>query len=462
MTEVLYNEDCYLKEFDGKIVSIAETVLEKKKCLAVITDRTCFFPEEGGQDSDTGVIDAGVPNYGEVRLNVFHTGISNGTVTHYCICENDADKNIISELALMYDQADDKCDDSSNSQIDSIAERGCNTAVTGIGEAGVDENSLPAGKTVTGDGRTDISCHGIINWEVRYDKMQQHSGEHIVSGIVNRMFGYSNVGFHLGAEEVTMDYDGVFTEDEIREVERQVNRAVMSNVRCIISYPTKEELKNIAYRSKKEIDGQVRLVEFEGVDICACCAPHVRLSGEIGLVKIISAEHFRGGTRMTIKCGMRALDDYNDRLESCREISRLISVKPEAVAGGTKKLYEDYRKVSFETIGLQTKMMNLLTENAVKENPGNLLFIFTEGFNTDVIRKGVNSLVEMHDGFCGCFNGNDENGYSFIIAAKNSDCNVIMKVLRDRFAARGGGKSDMIQGSIAASRADIMKLEEVM
>ena len=162
------------------------------------------------------------------------------------------------------------------------------------------EKALEAGKTVTGK----------INWEERFEKMQQHTGEHIVSGLVHERFGYNNVGFHLGSDYCTMDFDGTLTKEQLREIELAANQAVWKNIDIVVTYPSKEELANMDYRSKIEIEGQVRIVTVPGYDVCACCAPHVKKTGEIGMLKLVNMVNYKGGERITMLCGVRALKDY--------------------------------------------------------------------------------------------------------------------------------------------------------
>ena len=172
------------------------------------------------------------------------------------------------------------------------------------------EGELEEGKTVTGQ----------IDWDKRFSRMQQHSGEHIVSGIVHARFGYDNVGFHLNDELCTLDLSGPLTKEELREVENAANEAVFANVPVQISYPSKEKLKTLDYRSKIEIDGQVRIVTIPGYDVCACCAPHVYFTGEIGLIKMVQSQNYKGGIRITMLCGRRALKDYQQKEESVKAI----------------------------------------------------------------------------------------------------------------------------------------------
>ena len=165
---------------------------------------------------------------------------------------------------------------------------------------------------------------GKINWKERFEKMQQHTGEHIVSGIVHERFGYNNVGFHLGADYCTMDFDGPISKAQLKEIETEANEAVYRNLEVEVLYPSKEELKDMDYRSKIEIEGQVRIVKIPGYDVCACCAPHVKTTGEIGAVKLVSMVSYKGGERITMLCGRRAMRDYEKKDAMTKEISTML------------------------------------------------------------------------------------------------------------------------------------------
>ena len=165
------------------------------------------------------------------------------------------------------------------------------------------------------------TIEGKIDWDERFSKMQQHSGEHIVSGLIHQKYGYNNVGFHLGQDAVTMDFDGVITKEQLKEIEFLANEGVAKNLDILVDYPTEEELDKITYRSKIEIEGQIRIVTIEGYDVCACCAPHVKKTGEIGLIKLTNVQNYKGGVRITMLCGFRALADYNEKETSVRKVS---------------------------------------------------------------------------------------------------------------------------------------------
>ena len=186
---------------------------------------------------------------------------------------------------------------------------------------------------------------GKIDFAARFDKMQQHTGEHILSGIVCSTYNYNNVGFHLSSEITTLDFDGELSTEQVRELEIRVNQAIHENIPVKVKFPTKDELAEMDYRSKIEIEGQVRIVEIPGIDRCACCAPHVKTTAEVGLLKIQSCDRHRGGCRLTIVCGMRALKDYQQKQESVGKVSAALSAKPEKIAEAVEHLQEQHLKL---------------------------------------------------------------------------------------------------------------------
>jgi len=296
---------------------------------------------------------------------------------------------------------------------------------------------------------------GHVDWEQRFDFMQQHSGEHIVSGLVHNRFGYNNVGFHLSNNEVTLDFNGELTSEQLREIELRANEIIYQNLPVEITYPSKEELTNLSYRSKIEIEGQVRIVTIPGVDVCACCAPHVTTTGAIGMIKITNCQSHRGGVRLNILCGKRALEDYNQKQDSVTAVSVALSAKQELIAEAVLKLKDDILRQKERTNTLQAQYLNLSisTLSAPSESANAVLFVDT--MDTIAIRNTVNQLVERYDGYCGVFSGNEETGYQFIVGSSKKDCKELAQTLRTEFGAKCGGNTPMIQGSIIASKEHI-------
>lgn len=297
---------------------------------------------------------------------------------------------------------------------------------------------------------------GKLDFDVRFDRMQQHTGEHILSGLVHSLYGYDNVGFHLGAEITTLDFNGELTEEEIKDLELRANRAVFENVPVQVLYPSKEQLKNVNYRSKIEIEGQVRIVSIPGCDICACCAPHVDRSGEIGLIKIISCERHRGGCRVTILCGGRALADYQKKQQSVTEVSVALSAKPEKIGESVQHLKEQQNRIREQL----NRMQELYLQKKLEEfTPGERnVCIFEEELDNIAARNFVNSAVEKCEGVCGAFIGTDEAGYHYILGSRTTDLRAFSKMLNEKFQGKGGGKPEMVQGSLTGRAEEIQRV----
>lgn len=296
--------------------------------------------------------------------------------------------------------------------------------------------------------------HGEIDWEERFVKMQQHTGEHIVSGLVHARFGYNNVGFHLGSEDCTMDFNGEITKDELKEIEWEANRAVVRNLDVEVSYPSKEELGSLSYRSKIEIEGQVRIVTVPGYDVCACCAPHVKKTGEIGMVKLTNVQRYKGGVRVTMLCGFRALADYDRKEASAKAISALLCAKEETIAEAAAHLKEEYANEKAKSAGLERR---LLTYRAAEVSPEEkAVCIFEEDLNGESLRILMNLVLETDRLCCAVFTGNDKDGYRYVLGSRALDIRDLGKEMNREFRGKGGGKPEMVQGTICA-KADEVK-----
>lgn len=379
MTEKLFYKDSYTKEFQARVLSCTEC---KESYQAVLT-RTAFFPEGGGQSSDTGFF------YTEDGREIPVTDVQekDGIVFHY----------------------------------------------------------------ITSPVKEGEEIKGKLDFEERFSKMQQHTGEHIISGLVNRHFGYHNVGFHLGTEEVTMDYDGILTQEDLEQIEMEANQAVAENIPVVVLYPSEEELKNITYRSKIEIEGQVRIVQIPGYDSCACCAPHVKETGSIGLVKIVGAIHYKGGMRVSMLCGFRALSDYRMKERNVVKISNLLSAKQEDTAHAVERLGQEVNRQKEKIKNLQQRYVELCLEeagNQAKTDPEKNILLFVEELDAGARRNFVNAAMDMTEGYAGVFVGNDEEGYQYVLGSRSRDIQDAGKKLNARFQGKGGGRPPMIQGSL--------------
>jgi alanyl-tRNA synthetase len=377
-TRKLYYEDAYKTEFTAKVVSA--------NAGDIVLDRTAFFPEEGGQSADTGVLGG---------FRVADVKIKDGEIHHLL-----EDRNA----------------------------------------------SFEAG--------TEIS--GRIDWQHRFSNMQQHSGEHIFSGLVHSTYGFDNVGFHLSDNEVTLDFNGVIGPDGIRDIERRANEIIFRNIPSEIRFLSGEEAKTAEYRSKINLDDEIRVVTYPGVDACACCAPHVALTGEIGCLKVVGLQNYKGGIRVSILCGMRAMEVFFHDRDILEKTANYLSNSTDEVYHLVVKARTELAETKAALAEAAKKLVQVRIDQ-IPAGDGNAV-LFEESLDAGAMRSAVNSLVQKKNGFCGVFAGSDADGYRYVIGKQGGDARTINNELREKFGARGGGKPEMVQGSVTASRADIETL----
>ena len=295
------------------------------------------------------------------------------------------------------------------------------------------------------------AVQGTIDWARRFDYMQQHSGEHIVSGIIHRRFGYENVGFHMGADMVTIDFSGMLTMDDVREIEREANEAVWANLPIVVSWVDGEEKANAVYRSKKPIDGVLRLVSIPAIDVCACCGTHVSMTGEIGLVKIFTCQKFHDGVRLEMLCGRKAYSYVNSILEQNKRISGLLSAKPQQTAQAAERMLDELAQVKYRAGALELRLIAQAAE-ALAGKGDSLLFM---ELSADGLRQMADAGMHACGGVCAVFTGSDEAGWRYAIGHAGGDLRAFSKRMNDALRGRGGGKPEFVQGSVQASRAEI-------
>ena len=376
MTRKLYDENSHLSAFDAVVLSCDPAGDHH----AVVLDCTAFFPEGGGQASDTGMLDA---------VRVLDVQERRGTIVH------------------------------------------------------LTDYPLKVGSTV----------HGKLDWQKRFRRMQEHSGEHIISGLVHKLYGYRNVGFHLGDETVTMDYDGELTHEQLSELELLANEAVWKNVPVRAEYPSEDVLKTLEYRSKLDLTENVRIVTIEGYDVCACCAPHVASTGEIGAIKIIDSMRHRGGMRLTILCGMDAIAQYRMLFDQAYRLSNLLSVPKDQLAEAVERLFSERDTLQLALKNREEKL-NALRLKSLPAFGSNIVIV--DAFDDpDAMRELVNIGMERASGVCAAFSGDDQSGYRYIIGSKSLDLRAHTKTINSALNGRGGGRPTMIQGSCSAKRSEI-------
>lgn len=294
---------------------------------------------------------------------------------------------------------------------------------------------------------------GKIDWEQRFRRMQNHSGEHVVSGLVHRFYGYNNVGFHMGKEDVTMDFDGELTLGQLREIELLANKVVAENVRITARYPSPAALKRLKYRSKLDLESDVRIVTIEGYDKCACCAPHVKRTGEIGIIKLLDFLRYKGGVRIHLQCGLDALDDYNAKYDNITRISYLLSAKQHLTADAVDRLLAELSEKKYQLAEAKRRIALMRAQTLVPTD-GNIC-VFESDMSVDELREIVNVGMSICGGMCAAFSGNDDDGYNYVIASEHDDMKSYAKRINEAINGRGGGRDKMIQGSAKADRKTI-------
>lgn len=299
---------------------------------------------------------------------------------------------------------------------------------------------------------------GRLDAEQRLVRMQNHSGEHVVSGLAHKLFGCENVGFHMGEDFVTIDFDRELSREQLMEIETLANRAVREDLPVSCTFPEPEVLKSLEYRSKLELTENVRIVEIPGVDRCACCAPHVERTGEIGLIKVLDWERHRGGLRLSLACGMLALRDYRVKQENISAISQALSSKRHETAAAVERLLQEQQKSKERIAALSLELARYMAEDR-EETEGNIC-VFDSVLDEVALRELVNLLMEKCRGIAAAFSGDDRRGYRYIMGSLELDMRSLAKELNSLIEGRGGGKARMIQGSASASAAAIAAVFE--
>ena len=292
---------------------------------------------------------------------------------------------------------------------------------------------------------------GEIDWTRRFDLMQQHSGEHIVSGMICARFGCDNVGFHIGAEEVTIDFNCELGEDALSEIEAAANAYIWEDHAPEIFYPTADELAALDYRSKKELTGAVRIVRFPGADCCACCGTHVARSGEIGLVKLLSLRRFRGGVRIELVSGGRALRRFARTEAQNTRVSNLLSAKPEATAASVERLLGETEALRYRLVGLE---LEAAARDAERLRGAGDVLLLREGLDAEGVRRLAAAVFESCGGVCAVFSGADGN-WKYALGAPEARYKELLSSMNAALHGRGGGRDSFAQGSVKAAREEI-------
>ena len=292
---------------------------------------------------------------------------------------------------------------------------------------------------------------GRIDWARRFDHMQQHSGEHIISGLLCSTFHCDNVGFHMGADVVTIDYNAPITWEQALEVERRANAYIWADHPIRIWYPSAEELTALPYRSKKELTGAVRITEFPGADRCACCGTHVASSGQVGLLKLLSCQKFRDGVRLELLCGQRALDCLAAGWEQARQIGQTLSVKPQSAFAAVSRLQEELLSLKEKAARLEEADFAHIA--AQYRGAGSVLHI-AEPLDGDGARRLCDAIAKAAGGRCAVFAGRDGD-YRYAVIESGGDLRQFIKDMNTALHGRGGGRDGFAQGSAACTAEEL-------
>ena len=296
------------------------------------------------------------------------------------------------------------------------------------------------------------AVEGVIDYASRFLRMQQHSGEHIVSGIVNRRYGYHNTGFHMGADGITIDFDGVIPAEDLASIEAEANGAVWANLPIKCWYPSPEELPKVPYRTKRALPWPVRIVEIPGFDICACCGTHVQATGEIGLIKLFSVMGFRGGTRMEMACGKQAFDILNGAYAQNKLVSQAFSAQIMETGAAANRMNEALAELKYRLGGLEKRIFDSIAKSYV--NHGDVVH-FEDGLDNTAVRELADAIGSTCGGMAAVFSGSDETGYAFCLVTRQGDLRQLCRDMTKALNGRGGGKPGFQQGRVQAARAEI-------
>lgn len=297
------------------------------------------------------------------------------------------------------------------------------------------------------------NVEGRLDFEQRLRRMQNHSGEHIVSGLVHGRFGFDNVGFHMGEDCMTIDFSGELSPDELTEIELNANETVRADLPIRAWVPGEAELAALDYRSKKELSGQVRIVEIPGIDRCACCAPHVSRTGEIGLIKILSCVSHRGGVRITLICGAEAYADYCDKYRQTLHIAALTASRHSETDQAVEALIAQNKELKNEIYSQKKRLCACIAAHA-QASDGNLV-VFAEGCDPEELCEIALLLAEKAAGAAVACSGNDDNGYTYAVYCRGAAMNRYAKAVNAALNGRGGGRDELIRGSFRATRSEI-------
>lgn len=392
----LYDLEPYRKSAEVDVIYVEELSEKDPQSGArfkVLTSETVFYPEGGGQPGDTGV-------FVDLKNNKTYEVLD----TRYDFKASDTEE----ENPLIFHFLAEKIS-------------------------------------------SDIPIRQEIDWERRFTHSQQHSTEHILAGLVHNKYGYMNVGFHLGKEYTTIDFDGPLSYQEMQEIVDQANTIVWQNNPIDIKVYTAEEAKNMDYRAKIELNNLVRLIDIPNVDVCACCGTHVKATGDIGLIICTNVEKYRNGVRITFLAGTRAYKYVREQQEISNALVQRLNMPYLDLEEGVLRLENKVNELE----ALIEDTARSLWDKAINQSEQNSIIIITENIFSSKFLKLLFKNIESNFSILALIE-NQGNINFFLHETENtySSNESWYKHLKEEHNARGGGNAQMTQGQIQSNNIE--------
>lgn len=436
----LFYKDPYIREFNSCVTASG---VEKERPYAVLS-QTAFYPEGGGQPCDLGVLI--IPDGEEAPLEE-RSGNQAAGVTEEVTDEAGSEG---ADCGALRSRGHSRMTKEYRLFLEKMHDGGKN-GIRVIRVIDVHEKEGEIRHYLSQEIPEGTKVHGIIDWDRRFDHMQQHSGEHIVSGLICSRFLCDNVGFHMGRDTVTIDYNAEISFEDALMIEELANRYIRENHLIRIGWPDEEERKTIDYRSKKELTGDVRIVAFPGADCCACCGTHVRCSAEVSMVKFISASKFREGTRLELYCGQRAVKYLSDCWTQNKAVGVLLHAKETETAGIVAKLHDEMAETKIRLARMEEAWFKEISEKYRGQKD---VLMITGPLTSDGVRKLAVLIGEACEGYAAVFAG-EGSEYKYAIVTSDGPARDFVKEMNQALSGRGGGKDLFAQGSVNASEKAI-------
>jgi alanyl-tRNA synthetase len=363
-------------------------VLKHEGRPAVVLDRTAFYPTSGGQPFDTG-------HLGTARV-VDVVDTENGEILH-------------------------------------------------VIEGELEVSSVSVG------GREISPVHGSIDWARRFEHMQQHTGQHVLSAACERVAGARTESFHLGSSSSTIDLNRTLSPTDIERAEDEANRIIWEDLPVAVRFATAEEAASLPLRKESLRTGTLRLIEVPNFDLSACGGTHVARTGAIGAVVVASSERFRGGTRVEFLCGARATRAYRTLRDTVAASVRLVSVLPTELPSGIERLQAEMKDARRALKDLQNRLATFegasLADRSEVVGPCRAVVATVDGWDQSGLKSLAGAITTRPGHLAALFSATSPSAAVIARAPDVAiDCASTLKKLIERFGGKGGGRPDLAQG----------------